>query len=852
MSHCSTSRSSLPGRPRYLEAASFLAARYAPAVAGERDVDEYVAAWSDDEPARLPTPPPVVAGRYRLGDKLGSGSHSVVYRALDRLTGEAVAVKLLRAGAQTDQRRREAVALRSLRVPGVAHLLDEGIADGWLFLVMDLVEGRPFPGVAVPAPWSALRATAIQLFEVLGRVHEAGVLHLDLKPANVQVEPDGTVVLLDLGLAGGPALGGAAPARCVGGTARYMAPEQHGAGRVDPRTDLHAAGLMLYQALTGVLPSRARGREYSQSMGPSLRQQIPDLPADVCETLASLLALAPDQRPHSAWTVLDRLDATVPRPEIPGDGESFTPARLEALFCGHERILHVPSDAARALHDRTGGVRSLVELELRRWRRLGVATRDGQGWRVERGALEWLEQIDALHGGASTQAIRQAEGAVAGGVADGVHATRVQLARLVVARAPGDVPATALALASKLLEHGDHARVRLALEHGLFAIRRGERPTGEEAALLSLYARTAIDQREPAGLQLALYHIGRATRRTSELEAMESLLRASLHAEQREPERAAEIADALPPFADPELELRRHTVRLRVAAQRPVSREAAVLDDALAWARRQRLPHVRARLLGWMGRLRYRQGRFDESALLHEQSVASAVTGVERLSSLLNGASSMMELGRYESAHEFAGEALDLARRHRHSLDEGRAEWLLRAISYRMGRAMEPDLELVEAAECLAIPYLVGLLAINEAAVAWRSGDLEIARRLAARARACFVAADIRGGRVLAMALELTCCERPRSGQAIRVPGRLEPGAPVIDELAREVLAQPENDIAWQVLGMLARLHGGHSWRATATRLARAAADPERRRELLAPREVFELRPGGNQKGVAA
>ena len=814
-------------------------AGYARLVAGERDIDSYLDEWSDDDDSTsVSPPPPVVAGRYRLGDRLGTGSHSVVYRALDRLNGDQVAVKLLRTGSRAEQRRREAVALRSLRVPGVAHLLDEGVADGWLFLVMERVEGRAFPGTGIPAPWSALENTAVQFLEVLGRIHAAGVLHLDLKPANVHVTRGGAVVLLDLGLAGGPALGGAAPVRCVGGTLRYMAPEQHEGGRVDGRTDLHAAGVMLHEALTGAPPSRSRRRESSRAIAAELRQQVAGLPPEVCATIASLLAPEPEDRPHSAWTALDRLGVVVPRPRIPGGGESFTLARLEGLFCGPERILHLRSDAARALQVRTGGVRSVIELELHRWRRLGVASREGALWRVERGALEWLEQIDALRGEVADRTgasgLQGERGVAVEDPADAVHAARVQLARLVVDTPPDEVPVAALRLARTLLEQGDPGRVRLALEHGLFAIRRGETPADEEIALLSLWARMAIDQREPAGLQLALYHMGRASHQTSELEAMERLLRASLHAEQREPARAAEIVEGLAPFADPELELRRHTVRLRVAAQRPVCHEAAALEEALAWTRRQRLPHLRARLLGWMGRLRYRQGRFDESAILHEQSIASAVVGVDRLSSLLHGASSMMELGRYQSAHEFAGEARDLARRYRRALDEGRAEWLLRAVSYRMGEEMAPDVELVEAAERLAIPYLVGLLALNEAAIAWRAGDLAPGQRLAARARDCFVAADMQDGRVLAMALELACGDRPRRSQL---------GVAEIGQLAHEVLERPDDDIAWQVVGMLARLRDGHVWRSTAARLARAARDPDRRRELLAPRECFDLPP---------
>src|SRR5690606_16151984 len=125
------------------------------------------------------------------------------------------------------------------------------------FLVMDLVEGAPFPGRDLPVPWHALRPMARGLLTVVGRIHAAGVMHLDLKPANVLVTAAGDVVILDLGLAGGPALGGAAGQAALAGTERYMAPEQRRGAGV-PQSDLFAVGVMLWEALTGSLPPTER------------------------------------------------------------------------------------------------------------------------------------------------------------------------------------------------------------------------------------------------------------------------------------------------------------------------------------------------------------------------------------------------------------------------------------------------------------------------------------------------------------------------------------------------------------------------------------------------------------------
>src|SRR6185503_2030572 len=108
-------------------------------------------------------------------------------RAVDSAVSSPVAVKLLRAGADTDPARvrREAAALRLVRVPGVVRSLDEGL---------------PFPGQKAPLSWPDLAPLVTALLETLARVHAAGVVHRDLKPANVLVTSDGRPVILDFGL----------------------------------------------------------------------------------------------------------------------------------------------------------------------------------------------------------------------------------------------------------------------------------------------------------------------------------------------------------------------------------------------------------------------------------------------------------------------------------------------------------------------------------------------------------------------------------------------------------------------------------------------------------------------------
>ena len=245
----------------------------------------------------------LIAGRYRVLELLGAGGFGSVFRATDTLTDETVAIKVVEGGA-TDRFRRETSALRLLQVPGVVRLRDEFEADGRTCIVMDCVDGQPFPGRRV-AGWAGLEATALALLDALGRVHSLGVIHRDLKPANVLVEADGRPVILDFGLSGGAGLGRTiTQTGAVMGTPAYFAPEQLMGQRADARADLYAVGVMLYEALVGARPHADSGAGALLQRGTRaprpVRDRAPDVPRAVAETIDALLSVRPDDRPQSA------------------------------------------------------------------------------------------------------------------------------------------------------------------------------------------------------------------------------------------------------------------------------------------------------------------------------------------------------------------------------------------------------------------------------------------------------------------------------------------------------------------------------------------------------------------------
>jgi hypothetical protein len=216
---------------------------------------------------------------------------------------------------QTARSAREVAALRQLRIPGVVALYDVVEGDGELSLIMERVEGRPFPGGLQRRPdggveWEELRGTAVGFFETLGAVHARGMLHRDLKPSNVLVRADGQAVILDFGLARGTIIGATVTARgALLGTPAYLSPEQFAGRPADARSDLYAVGVMLFEALAGRRPHEgddpttlAVARRGAPA--PSLARYRPDLPGRVIRTVDQLLARRADDRPASAAAAL--------------------------------------------------------------------------------------------------------------------------------------------------------------------------------------------------------------------------------------------------------------------------------------------------------------------------------------------------------------------------------------------------------------------------------------------------------------------------------------------------------------------------------------------------------------------
>ncbi|HEX7085823.1 MAG TPA: FlgO family outer membrane protein [Vicinamibacterales bacterium] len=200
-------------------------------------------------------------GPYEIEAPLGAGGMGEVYRAVDSRLGRHVAVKVLRPEVARDPERRarferEARAVAALNHPGICAVHDIGAHDDTDFLVMELLRGESLAARLSRGRLALEEALGIgqSILRTLSAVHERGLVHRDLKPANIFLTPHG-VKLLDFGLVTGPTTD-AAETRLTQdgmlvGTPRYMAPEQLRGGKVDHRTDIFAAGALIYEMLAG-------------------------------------------------------------------------------------------------------------------------------------------------------------------------------------------------------------------------------------------------------------------------------------------------------------------------------------------------------------------------------------------------------------------------------------------------------------------------------------------------------------------------------------------------------------------------------------------------------------------------
>ena len=263
-----------------------------------------------ESPAGTTVPGRVLGGRYELGDAIGRGGSAVVYRARDRETGRAVAVKVFgpAAGGGPERRRqREMRLLSELDHPGLVAVLDAGVdggGDGFErpYLVVQLVEGTTLAAQRAQGPMPPARVTRIgrELAHALAHVHSHGITHRDVTPANVLLDGTGRARLTDFGIALLVDQTRITATGAVIGTAAYMSPEQVCGDPVGTPTDVYALGLVLLEAVTGRAAYSGTGREVAVARLTRRPEIPPQLTGALGRILPWMTADRPEDRPTAA------------------------------------------------------------------------------------------------------------------------------------------------------------------------------------------------------------------------------------------------------------------------------------------------------------------------------------------------------------------------------------------------------------------------------------------------------------------------------------------------------------------------------------------------------------------------
>ncbi|SIR27763.1 serine/threonine-protein kinase [Micromonospora avicenniae] len=280
----------------------------------------------------MPTVGQLVGDRYRLVETIASGGMGDVWRAVDETLDRCVAVKMLHprlvADAGFSERfRREARAMAALRHPGVAQVYDYGETSRSgapvAYLVMECVQGQPLSErIAEAGRLSVAEAMSVaaQTARALQAAHDAGVIHRDVKPHNLIIEPDGHVVLVDFGVAVTQDTASLTGTNEVLGTALYMAPEQVSKNETTAAIDIYALGAVVYHCLAGRPPYQgdnalAVAIQHLEDEPPPLPE---DVPAEVRQLVATAMAKEPARRFPTAAAMATAAQALVDSSEQPG------------------------------------------------------------------------------------------------------------------------------------------------------------------------------------------------------------------------------------------------------------------------------------------------------------------------------------------------------------------------------------------------------------------------------------------------------------------------------------------------------------------------------------------------------
>jgi serine/threonine protein kinase len=271
----------------------------------------------------------IIKGKYKIYDEVGSGGFATVYLGRNMDTNEIVAIKVLSEQYITDPRyverfRREARLAERLQHPNIVRTLDHGVENGMHFLVMEFVEGLTLDKVMARKGRLPVEETLSYIKQTctgLQAAYEASIVHRDIKPANLMITPDGSVKIMDFGIARVESMSTLTQSGMFMGTPRYISPEMAKGEGTDIRSDLYALGLLAYEMLSGTPPFDADNpwavlRMQIESPPPPLRQVRSDVPAWFEAIIMRAIAKDPANRFQTPANMLAALEEQTATPGV--------------------------------------------------------------------------------------------------------------------------------------------------------------------------------------------------------------------------------------------------------------------------------------------------------------------------------------------------------------------------------------------------------------------------------------------------------------------------------------------------------------------------------------------------------
>src|ERR1700758_3875646 len=256
----------------------------------------------------MPTSGPKKLGKYEVLEVVGHGGMGVVYKAVDPEIGRLVGIKMMTSAVMNDpvllkRFYREAQSAGKLRHPNIVTIYDLGVQEAVPFIVMEFLEGESLDVVFRSGRTLALEEKlniVMQVCSALAYAHEQSIIHRDIKPGNVMLLKDGTIKLVDFGIA---RIGAEYVTRSgqLLGSIQYMSPEQIHGAQVDLRTDIFSTGVLLYEMLTNTLPFEGQDAgatllKVVHDPPPPLRDFLREYPPELDTILQRVLAKQPADR----------------------------------------------------------------------------------------------------------------------------------------------------------------------------------------------------------------------------------------------------------------------------------------------------------------------------------------------------------------------------------------------------------------------------------------------------------------------------------------------------------------------------------------------------------------------------